>query len=288
MVGPANTGRIKICGTETTGLIDSGSMITTISKSFYESLDPVPELGDCNDFGLTVYGANGSRLAYCGYIVAEVSVPNMGPILHDIPILVVNDTDFNRTVPAIIGTNVIREYRELRSKSNTPVEWQTALDNLCDSAIPVRTTNNFNIRVGPGEVKTLNGLARKTGDINTAVTEHINNSLSGDLTICPRVVSLKSPCTTVRVPVRVCNLSAHVIEIPPRSLLCSLNQVSVLDTWTPDLSQKQESKSSVSADLDVQIDETNLTSDQLSKARSVLNKWSGIFSKGPTDLGKTD
>ena len=288
MVGPANTGRIKICGTETTGLIDSGSMITTVSKSFYESLNPVPELSDCNDFGLTVYGANGSRLAYCGYIVAEVSVPNMGPILHDIPILVVNDTDFNRTVPAIIGTNVIREYRELRSESNTPVEWQTALDNLCDSAIPVRTTNNFNIRVGPGEVKTLNGLARKTGDINTAVTEHINNSLSGDLTICPRVVSLKSPGTTVRVPVRVCNLSAHVKEIPPRSLLCSLNQVSVLDTWTPDLSQKQEPKSSVSADLDVQIDESNLTSDQLSKARSVLNKWSDIFSKGPTDLGKTD
>ena len=63
MVGPANTGRIKICGTETTGSIDSGSMITTISKSFYESLNPVPELGDCNDFGLTVYGANGCRLA---------------------------------------------------------------------------------------------------------------------------------------------------------------------------------------------------------------------------------
>ena len=27
MVGPANVGRILICGVETTGLIDSGSMI---------------------------------------------------------------------------------------------------------------------------------------------------------------------------------------------------------------------------------------------------------------------
>ena len=57
--------------------------------------------------------------------------------------------------------------------------------------------------MGPGEVKTLNGLARKPGDINTAVAEHINNLLSGDLTICPRVVSLRSPGTTVRVPVRL-------------------------------------------------------------------------------------
>ena len=51
----------------------------------------------------------------------------------------------------------------------------------------------------------VNGIARKTGEINAAVTELINNSVSGDLTICPRVVSLKSPGKTVRVPVRVCN-----------------------------------------------------------------------------------
>ena len=67
MVGPANVGRLLICGVETTGLIDSGSMISTISESFYRSMDPVPELGDTKDFGidLAVYGANGSQLAYC-------------------------------------------------------------------------------------------------------------------------------------------------------------------------------------------------------------------------------
>ena len=142
--------------------------------------------------------------------------------------------------------------------------------------------------MGPGKVKTLNAIARKTSEINAAVTEHANNSLSGDLTICPRVVLLKSPGTTVRVPVRVCNLSAHAIEILPRSLLCLLNEVSVTDFWTPDLSQKQETKSSTSEELSVQIDEDNLTPDQLSRAKSVLNKWSDIFSKGPTDLGRTD
>ncbi|MCG7876441.1 MAG: pol polyprotein, partial [Candidatus Thiodiazotropha endolucinida] len=290
MVGPANVGKIVICGTETTGLIDSGSMVSSISESFYQSMDPVPELGDTKDFGLdlAVYGANGSRLAYLGYIVADVSVPSLGPIKYGVPILVVKDTEYNKSVPAIIGTNIIREYVEQCSNTDTPVEWKTALNNVTDSAIPVKSTNNFSIRIGPGEVKTLNGIARNTGDINTAVTEHINNSLSGDLTICPRVVSLKSPGTTVRVPVRVCNLSAHFIEIPPKSLLCSLNQVSVVDSWTPDLSQKQEPKSTSTENLNVQIDEDNLTPDQLIEAKAVLNKWSDIFSKGPTDLGKTD
>ena len=190
--------------------------------------------------------------------------------MHGIPILVVKDTEYNKTVPAIIGTNIIREYTEYRSKADTPLEWQTALDSLSDNAIPVKTTNNFSIRVCPGEVKTVNGIAQKTSEINAAVTEHINKSLSGDLTICPRVVSLKSPGTTVRVPVRVCNLSAHAIEIPPRSLLCSLNEVSVVDSWTPDLSQKQETKSSTSEDLGVQIDEDNLTPDQLSRVNLFL------------------
>ena len=93
------------------------------------------------------------------------------------------------------------------------MEWQTAFDGLCNNSKPVRITNIYNIRVDSGEVKTLHGIARNSGNVNTAVTEHINSSLSGDLTICPCVVSLKSPGTTVRVPVRVCNLSVHVIKI---------------------------------------------------------------------------
>ena len=290
MIGPPNVAKIVICGSETNGLVDSGSQITSISESFYRSMDPLPELGDTRDSGidLEVYGANGSQLVYSGYIKADVSVPNLGSITHGIPILVVKDTEFNKTVPAIIGTNIIREFRQDRFKPDLPEAWQSALDGLCDNAIPVKTTNNFTIRVGPGEMKTVNGLARDASKISTGLTEHINSSLSGDLTICPRVIDLKGSRTTVKVPVSVCNVSTRVIEIPPKSLLCSLTDVSIVDTWTPDLSQKQEPKSKPSEQLDVTIDEDNLTPDQVSEARSLINKWSDIFSKGPTDLGKTD
>lgn len=95
-----------------------------------------------------------------------------------------------------------------------------ALDSVSDCALPVKTTNNFSTRVGPGEIKTLNDIARKTGDINTAVKEHINNSLSGDLTVCPCVVSLKSHGATVRVPARVCNFSSHR-DISQISIICT-------------------------------------------------------------------
>ncbi len=51
------------------------------------------------------------------------------------------------------------------------------------------------------------------------------------LAICPRVVSLgEAHSSTVRVPVRVCNLSAGPIKIRPRSNLCRLNEVKVIDS----------------------------------------------------------
>ena len=49
--------------------------------------------------------------------------------------------------------------------------------------------------------------------------------LSGNLNICPVVVSVKPQCPTVHVPVRVCNLSAYAVEILPKSFLYTLNSV---------------------------------------------------------------
>lgn len=88
----------------------------------------------------------------------------------------------------------------------------------------------------------------------------------------------------------MCNLSAHVIEIPQRSLLCSLNSLSVVDSWIPDLSQKQDLRSSSTSldNLGVHVYKGNVTSKRLNTAQSVLNRWSDIFSKGPTDLGQAD
>ena len=288
MIGDSNEGNITIQGVKSSGLIDSGSMISSISESFYNSLEPKPVL-DVSDFGhrLSLVTAAGNKVPYKGYIDASVSVPSLGDMIIKRPFLVVQDTEYIRKVPVIIGTNVIRYYMYNRTSKDVPVEWQTAFDSMVDEGIPVKTTCNYGIRIGPGEMKTLHGLARKTGDAEAAVTKHTNGSLSGNLTICPRVVSLKGPGNTIRVPVRACNLSAKVIEIPPKAVLCSLKSVDVVDTWTPEPTQEQKS-STVVEGLSDQIDGENLSSEQYTKAERLLNNWSDIFSTGLTDLGKTD
>lgn len=64
-------------------------------------------------------------------------------------------------------------------------------------------------------------------------TKCSNKLIIGYLTICTRDDSLNAHGATVCDPVWVCNLSVRAVEIPPKSLLCSLSSVSVVDSWTP-------------------------------------------------------
>ena len=72
--------------------------------------------------------------------------------------------------------------------------------------------------------------------------------------------------------------------------MCSLSSDKVVDSWTPDSSQKKAESTTTSSleDMGVKIDTSNLTPDQISRAKEVLGYWSGIFSTSPTDLGRAD
>ena len=96
-----------------------------------------PELRGLEDFELNISGANGQEIPYIGYIEAEVKLPNslVGII---VPLLVVKDTEYNKGVPAIVGTNIIRELSntvEDDSENTLPDAWKTAADALNQSCL---------------------------------------------------------------------------------------------------------------------------------------------------------
>lgn len=293
LVGHCNEGPINICGIDTTGLIDSGSMVTCVSESFYNSLHPRPVLHDIEDFDLSVYGAGGKELPYMGYIEASIVIPFLShePVL--VPALVIPTTIYSQSVPVIVGTNVIRLCNSHMESDTFPEAWKVAVDSInMVGSIPVKTTNHFPITIQPKEVMTIHGLARKTLDFETVVTENAENMPSASLMVCPRVISLSTPGTTIRVPVRICNLSAHTVRIPPHSLLCSLNKVEVVDHWNPQPTDEKQSATddpdNSNTDLGWKINTESLTPEQLQRAKQVLGNWHHIFSTSSTDLGKTD
>ena len=87
------------------------------------------------------------------------------------------------------------------------------------------------------ETSTLSGFARKNCHVPTVVTEHSNRA-SAKLGVCPRVVSLSENEFSQRVPVRVFNMSAKVLEIKPKDVLCDLHEAKVLRNASSEAKEK--------------------------------------------------
>ncbi|CAG2242957.1 unnamed protein product [Mytilus edulis] len=144
-----------------------------------------------------------------------------------IPLLVVSLIDYNKNVPIIIGTHVIRLLdtcsmvdRQQTNIDKIPREWDIAFNSIKDEATgQVYSTNKNPIKINPLSVLNVSGLAR------TVVTESLSDDLSY-VSVCPRVVNVKD--STRRVPVRIFNMTAKAMVIKPKTHLCSLNEVKVV------------------------------------------------------------
>ncbi|MCG8034916.1 MAG: hypothetical protein JAZ03_22460, partial [Candidatus Thiodiazotropha taylori] len=301
MVGNENVGEIIIEGVKTKALIDTGSQISTVSAEFLKQLTPQPEIRDLEELELEVKLADGSPLLYKGYVAVNITSPfneETSNTFPPFPLLVVPATEFNRNVPIIVGTNMISRFKKRTTNSDVPSAWEQAFVSMESSCVGV-VKSTVQVVLQPMEVRTVQGLVRKGQNIDSVLTEQIEEGSTAHVKVCPRVVSLSNPGTTTRVPVKLFNMSARVVTIPPKAKLCSLEEVKVLRS--PSLSKKSDdslgpfkvNQQTVSHDKnagpsvppDINLDDSVLTEEQKVQIRHFLAKWNGIFSKSPTDLG---
>ena len=299
MVGKGNVGDILIDGVTAKALIDTGSQISTISEAFLKHLKPEPKIRDLDELDLEVKCADGSPLQYIGYVAVHVSslfVEESQDEDHFYPLLVVPATEYNKSVPIIAGTNIIARLKQRTLGAvDVPNAWDLAFSSLTSNSVGV-VKSTVKVTLQPMEVRTVLGLVRKGQSIESAITEQIEGGSLPKVAVCPRIVKLDNPGKTSRVPVRLCNITARVITIPPKANLCDLQEVKVLRS--PSVAKKTDSKletvnvnqqcvgdteCSIPPGLD--LDDSVLTQEQKKQVRQFLTKWDGIFSKGPTDLG---
>ena len=293
LIGVANETEIEVCGQNVKALVDTGAMVSTISEEFYNAMSNKPVLKALTEFQLDVYAAGGASLPYTGYVEVEVRIPrsNSDPISVVAPVLVTETTKYKHKVPVIIGTNILRIVRDHTSVSNKEFSdpWELAIENLNErQSIPVRTTNMHVMTIGPNEVKTIHGIVKNSPHITTAVTEQMNTGQSGNLLVCPRVISLSENSKKAKIPVRICNLSATAIEIKPRSMICSLSEVKVVDSWSPDLPDARSDEKVQGHGLNVKVNVDGFSSDHTEQIDQLLSRWKHIFSTGITDIGRTN
>ena len=297
MIGNKNESDIEICGVKCKALIDTGSSMTTLSQSFYDSMHDKPELLSLDTFKLDIRAAGGTQVPYSGCIIASITVPFLNNRTMWFPVLIVQDKQYPGQVPVIIGTNVIGRFKLLSDYAIVPDQWNIAFDALQDNAVgTVKSTNRRPITIKPMESRIITGSVRncKAQDV---LTEPGDFGLSGSLNICPRVVTLKENTKYNKVPIKVCNLSAKVIKVQPHTQLCELHEVKVLRSLSPSndiesepdvVSKEKQDSTTPLSDLGVNVNMDDLNEDQQNRIASLLQKWLPIFSKGPTDLGNTD
>ncbi|CAG2235507.1 unnamed protein product [Mytilus edulis] len=236
MVGMENQSIIQVNSMKCKALIDSGSMISTVSDHVLKLMKPVPEVKDLDDFELSVSVAGGSKLPYIGYVEVEVQIPFLPGESFYVPMLVVPRSDYTNKVPVIVGTNILRLGMELvhclDDDISIPKQWDVAFSSIQDnSSGVVRSSNRRPFKLFPSSVMTISGIVKLKGDVNTEtlVTENrsILSELSDQVVVCPRVVSVKGNGKQ-RVPVRICNITAKPVVIKPKTVLCELSGVTVV------------------------------------------------------------
>uniref|UniRef100_A0A8W8JJX2 Uncharacterized protein n=1 Tax=Magallana gigas TaxID=29159 RepID=A0A8W8JJX2_MAGGI len=77
--------------------------------------------------------------------------------------------------------------------------------------------------------------------VESVLPEQSENGQQGVI-VCPGLLSMKNAGRNKRVNVKVCNISASVIKILPKTNLCQVSQVRVMDTWNPETPTTDKTK----------------------------------------------
>ena len=205
IVGTANEAPVEIENIGCMALLDTGSQVTTLSESFYLRHFGSYPLNECRSL-LRLESAGGQIIPYRGFFVACVRIDGMEDL--DIPILVVEDTAYNSSVPFLIGTNVLSRLKVQsagKPHSNLTLAIQAVLlaeRHLSRSRGVYGTVYQDEDCIIPsGEVHTVCGNIRVSVPISSDFALLSTDGLDTELTVTPTLMRLSTDVRRVNVEV---------------------------------------------------------------------------------------
>lgn len=323
LVGSRSLVNVTIGGIQHECLIDSGSQVTTISKSFRDShlashpLCPLANL-------IEVEGAAGQRVPYIGYIEIDILFPETftgSPKTVSTLALVVPDSSVSVHVSVLIGTNALDVlYEGFSEEIGEPVLENCAYAVLIqhlhslyknktqdkNRVNKVKLLHKKAIVVPAGQKVAIDGYTRNVNSLpgTTLLVDFPSHSyLPSGLTFCSYVMSSPRQ-TSFKVPVLLKNETPHSITVPAHCVLAELTaplSVSPLTSLTgKDLTKSKQSPSastttgcytlhSVSPKnpITFNFDDSPLSEEWKERITKRLNSISEVFASGDLDYGHT-
>ena len=109
LIGPVSDVEVTDSGRKGTVLLDTGSQVSTITDEFVAK-HPLLRSQKLQHTSVSIQGAGGQPVPHSGFIRVDLNV--LGQPMQKVPVFVVPATEFQRRVPGLLGTNVLRACRD--------------------------------------------------------------------------------------------------------------------------------------------------------------------------------
>lgn len=310
LIGVKSTAQVTVSGEEVNCLLDSGSQVTTVPKSFYKQHLSEQTIKPLHDL-LEVEGANGQLVPYFSYIEMTITFPKdfIGtPIDVNTLALVVPDTsqslmligtntldvlfdiyseaDITNRQPLPHGYKVVFKVIELRRKqASNNHQGVVKMQGKMPQVIPAR------------ETVVVEGVALVSGfqDEKSIVVEYPSSSpLPGGLLVKAGLVDFPQ-LRPHKLPVVISNESDHDIVIPAKRIIaeiCAHQTILLKKHSVTDQSQNSqnssETQSSQEPTLNFNFGDSPVPLEWKQRITQQLNNMPEVFAHHDLDFGRTD
>ena len=305
LIGTSNEANVHVNGVSTVALLDTGSSVSTISQSFYEThlkeipLQPITDL-------VSIECADGRPLPYHGFVSCPVHVDGISDRTIDIEclFLIVPTTTYHESVPVLIGTNILtallhqtREMHGVRflQEAHLFTPWFLAFRCLSMRDKELSKSNNVLAVVRSAEQKPITIPPNKEvvvdGYLQNRVPYHpvcallqatAKSPIPTDLDVTPVLVTYDYSKTHT-VPVHISNVTTRTVTVNPRALLCELQPVSIQERQL--LHDVSDSEWGVLENVSIPKCEGEITEDKIDCVKGLMANYQDIFSKSDIDVG---
>lgn len=278
LIGTRSTGQVAIQGKQFNCLLDTGSQVTTVTKSFYDQYLPEQQIKPLQNL-LEIEGANGQPVPYLGYVEVAITFPKefLG-IEHEVPTLALVVPDSGTSgYQVLIGTNTLDVMYSM-CKEKSPAGYQPVLNGYRtvlkvlqlrqqqseDGNIGLVRMQGRDSKVIPARgTVVLEAVASMKGfhTEKSAIMEYPSStSLPGGLLVKPCLVDL--PCKrSGKLPVVVCNESDHDVIIPAKSVIAELSAIQTVLSHKQTVTKPSDSEHPKAAELTFDFRESSIPSE---------------------------
>ena len=296
VVGKANEVLLTVNGQSVTALLDTGSMVSTMSATFSKKLglgvQPLDHL-------LTVESAGGHQLSYLGYVEVNITCTDINVIDLSVIMLVLPDTKYHDKVPILLGTNILGLLTD-RQEIQNPV-WHNVLAQLAKQQVMTKSHSALGslkttkpLTIPPNGRMIIKGQTRVRpvcSRMTVCLDESEASSLPKGVMISPSVNYLEPGTATSKLSVEVVNHLQQSVTIPAKARICDLYSTDdVITLDNPDTGAQTllpGDKGTSFLDHFNHIKET-LPEEKVTQVMELLQKWPDVFSQHDLDLGLTD